>query len=193
MAIDYLIWPNANPVQYACVLGDLTGFEGLYAMWEGKSFQADFPSDVGFSMNPEFPDNTILTDSLMNRYHLIVGSERLQNFFAERKIPLVECLRVAIRDHKGKRAADYYLINPLQSIDCLDRTASGAIVSRALNTQVISIKRLVLREEVLDPSRQLFRIAGYPQMRLIRRDLAGALLQAGFTGIKFRELDQQGK
>jgi hypothetical protein len=191
MDADYMIWSNANPVQYGCVLGEMTGFKDLYGMWEGKSFKLDFPPDVEFSMNPDFPDNTVLTDCLMNRHHLIVGSERLKKFLEGKALPLIEFLRVAIRDHKGKIAAQYYLINPLASIDCLDHKASGALVSRALKTQVISIKRLVLRKEALDPERLLFRIAGYPRMRLIRRDLGGAIQKAGFTGVKFRELDQK--
>lgn len=191
MTTDYLLWPNANPVQYACVLGNLTGFKDLYRMWEGQSFESDFPADVEFAMSSDFPDNTVLTDALLNRYHLIIGSERLKEFFKERPVPLVEFLKVAIRDHKGKIGAHYYLINPLDSITCLNYEASGAVVSNVIKTQVISAKRLVLREEALDPDRQFFRIAGYPQMRLIRRDLAHDILESGFTGITFRELDQK--
>ena len=193
MTTDYLLWPNSNPVPYACVLGNLTGFKDLYRLWAGQSFREKFPPDAEFSMSPDFPDNTILTDSLMNRYHLVVGSEKLKNFFEEKPVPLVECLPVAIRDHKGKIAAHYFVVNPLNAVDCLDYTASGALVSNVINTQVISTQRLVLREDAVDSERPFFRIAGYPQMRLIQRNLAEEIQKAGFSGIKFRELDQTGK
>src|SRR6516225_6033884 len=117
MTTDYLLWPNSNPVPYACVLGNLTGFKDLYRLWAGQSFREKFPPDAEFSMSPDFPDNTILTDSLMNRYHLVVGSEKLKNFFEEKPVPLVECLPVAIRDHKGKIAAHYFVVNPLNAVD----------------------------------------------------------------------------
>lgn len=193
MPLNYLLWPNANPVRYGCVLGNLTGFKDLYRMWEGKSFQDDFPPDAEFSMSPDFPDNTVMTDSLMNRYHLIVGSQRLKDFFVQRPVPLMEYLKIAIRDHKGKIADHYYLLNPLDAVNCLDYEASGAAVSNVVKTQVISVKKLVFRPDALDSERQFFRVAGYPQARLIRRDLADAIQEAGFSGVKFRELDQQGK
>jgi hypothetical protein len=189
---DYLIWPNTNQSPYACVLGDLTGFKDLYAMWEGKTMQGDFPSDVELCMSPDFPDNTVLTDNLKNKHNLIVVSERLKDFIEERGVTKIEYLQVAIRDHKSKVAAHYNIIHPLNSIDCLDYKASGALVSRALASHVISVKRLVLRNEMLDPERQLFRISGYPQIRLVWRDLAKAITTR-FHGIEFRELDQGSK
>jgi len=162
-------------------------------MWGGQSVQESFPPDAEYPMDPEFPDNTVLADTLMNSQYLIVGSERLKDFLAKKQLSPVEYLKVRIRDHRGKSAASYWIINPLDNVDCLDHMASGALVSRVDKTQVIKVKRTILREDALDPSRQLFRITGYPQGILIRRDLADDIYAAGFSGIKFRELETKDK
>ena len=159
-------------------------------MWEGKPFNGKFPPDVEFAMDPDFPDNTILTDSLQNNYNLIVASDRLADFFEKFPVPLVERLSVAIRNHKGNISCHYNLLNPLNAVDCLDYEASGAVTSKVIKTQVITAKRLVLRDSTIDNERLLFRIAGYPKMRLVRSDFAEALLTAGFTGIRFQEIDK---
>jgi hypothetical protein len=186
---DYLLWPNTNPTPYACVLGELMGSRDVSSMWKGKSVKENFPADAELVMSHDFPDNTVLADSLMNREYLIVGSERLKKFFEERQVELVEYLKVAIRDHKGKIAATYYIVNPLNAVECLDLEASGARTSRVLPTHVMAVKKLVLREEAIPPDRQLFRTAGYPQGRIIRRELASAVEKGGFTGIQFQKFD----
>ena len=193
MATDYLLWPKANTTPYASILGNIRGFGDLYSMWGGKSVSMSFPPDAEFPMDPDFPDNTVLADTLMNSQYLIVGSEPLKDFFEARKVADAEYLKVGIRDHKGKIAAFYWIINPVVSLDCLDREASSAMVSRVDKTQVIKTKRTILKEDALDLDRQLFRIAGYPQGILVRRDLASAISEAGFKGIEFRELDQKGQ
>src|SRR6266851_1355631 len=124
---DYLLWPKSNSTPYACVLGNLKGFEDLYPMWGGKSVQESFPPDAEYPMDPEFPDNTVLADTLMNSQYLIVGSERPKDFLAKKQLSPIEYLKVSIRDHKGKITAPYWIINPLDNVDCLDHDASGAL------------------------------------------------------------------
>ncbi len=191
MTNDFLLWPKSNSTPYACVLGNITGFNGLYAAWGGKPVADTFPADAEFPMDPEFPENTVLAETLVNSQYLIVASEQLKKFFEENQVFPVEYLKVGIRDHKGKICATYWIINPLDNIDCLDRDGSGALVSRVDKTQVVKVKRTILRDDALDPERRFFRITGYPQGIVIRRDLAEIIQRAGFQGLKFRELDQK--
>jgi hypothetical protein len=186
---DYLLWPNALQDPYSAVLGSVDGLDGaaLIKIWNGQPWSGEFPV-VQFPFSPDFPDNTVLSDNLMNKYQLIVVSERLKEFLAGRKLGLVEYQPVIVRDHKGKKTEPYYLVNPLNPIDCLDRQASGAIVRPTEKTQIMHVKRLVLRKDAIDPNRQLFRIANYTQARMVRRDLVAAI-EKMFVGLKFRELD----
>jgi hypothetical protein len=176
---DYLVWPNASPTPYACVLGAFEGFNDFESLWEGRPIKDSFPADVEFVMDPEFPDETVLADCLVNKRNLIVGSERLKNFFEAQELEPTEYLPVAIRDHKGKVAARYYIINPLVALDCLHRKASRAVINDGNPTQVLGVDRVVLREDSVPPGRRFFRISGYPEGIIVRRDLADALKKAG--------------
>jgi hypothetical protein len=193
MAIDYLLWTNSLVIEYACILGEITGFEDedLYEMWTGASFKDRFPGDVELAMSDDFPDNTIMTDNLRNGYNLVIASEKLKAFFEKQNVPHVEYLPVKIRDHRGKVAGRYHIIHPLDSVDCLDYQASGAVFSKVIKTHVDRVTSVVLRKNVIDPDRTFFRVAGYPKARLIRQDLADAIVAVGFTGVKFRGLDEK--
>ncbi len=179
--VSYMLWANGLVEPFACVLADFKGSDDLEPLWDGEPVKESFPSDAEFVMSPDFPDNTVLTDYLKNQHHLIVGSEKLKRFFEEQKGDPIEYLPVAIRDHKGKIAAHYYIINPLRPVDCLDRKASRAQASSTRPSRILDVDRVVLRADALPPDRKLFRTAGYPEGRIVRSDLAAALQAAGFN------------
>jgi hypothetical protein len=188
MATNFLLWPNANQEPYSAVLGVLKGLDAKqqFSIWQGEPWKGEFPA-VQFSFDPDFPDNTVLSDNLMNRDHMIIASEKLKDFVLAAKPELVECHPVKVKDHKGKPTKPYFMINPLSPIDCLDHDASGAVARPSMKSQILRVNKIVLREEALKGNRVLFRIAGYTQARLVRRDIAQAI-EKSFPGIKFREL-----
>ena len=186
---NYLIWAEDNQTPYVCELDVYKGLDDddIYALWQGRSLRAKFPADAEFHMNLDFPENTVLADTLNNIRYLIIGSERLKSFLESQCLTEVEYLKVAIRDHKGKKAAHYYIVNPLEPIDCIDHKASGTVFDTAIKTDVDRLKRLVLRDDKLEPERRIFRISGYPNAILVREDLARAIGKA-FRGIKFKKI-----
>lgn len=149
-----------------------------------------FPEDVEFVMDPDFSDNTMLADNLMNQHRLVVVSGRLKAFLSDQHVPKLEFLPVAIRDHRGKIAGHYFIVHLLDPVDCLDRQASKALVNPAVKTQVMAVKRLVLLKDMLPEDRPFFRIAGYPQARLVRRDLA-QLVEKEFAELTFDEIEKK--
>lgn len=185
---SFLLWPNGLQEPYSAVLTKLTGLSARQriSILEGKPWQGDFPP-VEFAFSPDFPDNTVLSDDLMNPNGLIVASDRLQKFLVARQVPLVEYQQVQLKNHKGKPAATYFLVNPLAPIDCLDRDASGAQEMPDMPGEILTVQRHVIREEDVPRERVLFRIAGYTESILVRRDLADAIATE-FPGMQFREL-----
>ncbi len=188
VATNYVLWPNANQEPYSAVLGALKGLDAKqqFSIWQGEPWTGEFPA-VEFSFDPDFPDNTVLSDNLMNRDQMIIVSERLKEFLESRQPALVEYHRVKVKDHKGKATQPYYMVCPLAPLDCLDRAASGAVVRPSMKTQILKVSKIVLLPDAVDPNRMLFRIAGYTQARLVRRDLAEAI-EKSFKGIKFKDL-----
>ena len=185
---NYVIWKFAS-YPGACVLQDLTGIDATFRLNNGTSFAADMPSGMAFHMNPDFPNDLALGDSLLNSDMLVIGSRRLRDFLAQRDIAKLEFLPTGVVDHKGREAsADYFVIHPIEPVDCLDRQQSVYKASPLNKAKIREISKLVLNESAIPEDRQIFRIAGYWNLTLVRRDLAEALLAGGFSGIRFIEL-----
>jgi hypothetical protein len=186
--MNYFVWSPSNKVPNSVAVDVLKGFEKVDRFWRGESLGEDFPKDATFRMRSEFPKNTVLTDSLSNLDSLIVGSERLRDFFVAQDVSHLENYAVEIRDHKNKPVKNkYYIINPISNVDCLDPAASGATMSRIKPTKVQFIKKLVLREDAVDPARKIFRITNFDMIVIVREDLAAAMDKEGFTGVRWVE------
>lgn len=185
---NYVIWTPKN-IENACVLSELRGVEKTFLLNKGVSLESTFPASASYTMNPDFPTDTMLTDNLINTDMLIVGSLRLKKFLCSRKVTLVEYLPVSIFDHKGKIASgEYFIIHPVDPVECIDIDQS--IVEWGLiNPDTIdSIERLVINEAKIDSDRQLFRPKLFTDIILVKRGLAGAIDQEGFSGIQWVEV-----
>jgi hypothetical protein len=186
---SYVVWALSKEVKYACVLGDLVGVDRVFELNKGVPRAAGFPSDVQFKMNPDFPNDTVLTDSLINADRLIVGSMRLKKFLESAVPKHMEYLPVTIVDHKGKTASrDYFIVHPVSPVNCLEAEKSGAKYSRIVKGKIQSIERLVIDPGRIDPDRQLWRLDGFFDVVLAHRNLAERITSEGFTGIRWIEL-----
>ncbi|GAA5182349.1 hypothetical protein GCM10025771_31430 [Niveibacterium umoris] len=185
---NYLIWKYES-YPGSCVLKDMTGLDMTYRLNDGTPLAFGFPSNVSIHMNPDYPDDLVLGDSLRNSDMLIIASARLKDILAARQIPKLEFLPVSIIDHKGSIASsDYAVIHPVDPVDCLDREKSIYETGFLDPDAIGDISKLVLDEALIPPDRQIFRLAGYWDLNFARRDLAEALTAAGLTGIRFIEL-----
>jgi|ERR1051326_8151246 hypothetical protein len=188
MKPDFLIWMFDSQFPHACSLEPMEGFEEVFHLWAGEKLEQQFPTNARFTMRADRPTATVLTDSLHNNQRLLVISEGLKEFLQASDVPQLEFLKVAVRNHKGKVVPEkYYIINPLDPVDCLDRVASKAKVSRINKNRIDSIKKLVLNPSALPGDRRMFRIASFPPVHLVRRDLSDAITKKGFTGIRWLE------
>jgi hypothetical protein len=101
---------------------------------------------------------------------------------------------VQILDHKGRVAsADYFLLNPLTTVDCIDTKASGVSWNDINPVLIESCKKLVIKVRAVPEDRHVFRPTHAPFIVLVRSTLAEALGQAEFVGLRFRDpVDFQG-
>lgn len=197
MKLNYVIW-NKKRVENAVMLKSLEGVEDEWELNEGVPRAATFPADARFQMNLELPYNTILTDNLGNIDMLIVASRRLKEFMEGWHLEKVEYLSVTIIDHKGKPIEeDYFIIHPIDPVPCLDIEKCGARWSSLDKESISYIKRMVIDESLIDTATQsitvdrtLFRPKHFEDITLVRRDLAEAIDKGGFTGVKWREIDE---
>jgi hypothetical protein len=187
---DYVIWGRRR-VKNALFLGDLHGIEALHELLYGVPRAVGFPEDTVWDVDEDAPRNGILPDSINNPYRLLACSRRLVEFLKAKEVAKVEYLPVAIRNQKGRIISkDVFIVHPLDPVDCLDVDRSGVECSPIAETDIDRVSRVVLDESKLVPSRQLFRLAKFPDLVLVRRDLADDIDSEGLTGMRWIELHE---
>lgn len=185
---NYLIW-ESRIVPHACVLGRLSGVDKMYELTEGVRRQTGFPASASFPMDPDFPNDLLLTDSLMNSGRLVVGSLALKKLIENHADEQVEYLPVRIIDHKKKIASrDYFIIHPIDPVDCLKIDECGAEWGLIDTESIDSVERLVLDPSRIPAERVFFRAKFFEDVIFVTRALAAAIDAAGLTGIRWIEL-----
>ncbi|OLB14577.1 MAG: hypothetical protein AUH10_03720 [Gammaproteobacteria bacterium 13_2_20CM_66_19] len=187
---NYVIWIFQS-VPHACVLQNLVGFDDSNTLFHGTPLAKTFPSKVAFHMNPDFPTDLLLTDNLLNSDSCMVVSSKLADALRARNVSKLEYLPVSIVDHKGKVASkDYYILNPLELIDCIDRKKSKFRESRITPGRIAKFEKLVIDETRIPPDRSLFRMQGYPSIALASKALADDLIRGNFSGLGWLALNK---
>lgn len=188
--LDYVIWRNVR-VPNGAELNALEAVERRWELRDGVPRGHDFDQDAVFPMDLELPHNMYLPDSLMNINSLIVASQRLKDFLSNKQLESVEYLPVSIRDHKGRiTKKNYFIVHPIEPVDCLDLDASEADYSPLDPSLVDDVEQLVFDEEKLDDRRELFRPKYFPDITLVRRALAEEIDKQGFEGVGWLEIDE---
>jgi hypothetical protein len=188
MASKYVVWRYKN-IDGIVSLGGLNNLPKTSRLLFGKPVAEGYPSDVSMAMREDRPDDTILTDSLLNTDSIVVASEKAVEVLRGKEVTKVEYLPVAIIDHKGKKVkTNYFILNPLEPIaDIVDGKASGGKVSPIKPGTFLTIQKLVLDEKKIPADRALFRAAQYPSPVIVRREIAEALDAAGVVGPRWVE------
>ena len=185
---NYVIWTK-QIIKGAASLAGMKGYAEEWRLMEGQSQKDSFPASARFDMNPEYPKETALTDSLYNIDKQIVASPKLRALLEGLKIPCMEYIPVSVFDLKGKPLdVPYVIAHPIEPIDCLDAEASGAEYSLIDPETIDEVERLVIDERRIDPARLLFRPKGYYDVILAHRSLAAKVDAAGITGVRWIEL-----
>jgi hypothetical protein len=187
---NYVIW-KFETVPYACVLQDFTGFEDSNKLFHGIALSKVFPRNAAFHMNPDFPKDLLLTDNLLNSNSCMVVSAKLTDALRARNVNKLEYLPVSIIDHKGKAASkDYFILNPLELVDCIDRQKSVFRESRVKPGRIAKFEKLVIDEASIPADRQLFRMKDYPNVGVASKTLADELTREKFTGLGWTAIDE---
>ena len=171
---------------YACVLNDFTGVDKKFMLFEGASLAKSFSRDAAFHMDPDFPKNLLLTDNLVNVDSCMVVSARLADALRAHKIAKLEYLPVKIIDHKGKVASkDYFILNPLDLVDCINRKKSKFRSSLIFPENIEKFEKFVIDESRIPEDRPIFRLKGFSYMALASKSLVDALTKGQFTGLEW--------
>ncbi|HYO73697.1 MAG TPA: DUF1629 domain-containing protein [Archangium sp.] len=185
-----VVW-DWNVGKSFCVLAGIENVEKLYQLSQGVSRSQGFPKEACFRMDPSHPKYVALSDNIANLDKALVVSRKLKEFLESKGPRDVEYLRVSIFNHKKKLASDeYFIVNPLRVIDCVDKDKSDIEWNNIDPEKISFCFKLVLRTEALDDSLLLFRPRHLATRVMVHPELAKAIEGAGFTGLRFTEVDE---
>jgi hypothetical protein len=191
MAKNQYLIVKTKPCEGACRLRTIKHVPNDHRFSIGASFRENFPADALFKMNDSFPNDVRLVDSLHNLSALLVVSERFKNALEAIPGALVqnEVLPVAIVNHRGrKEKAPYFIIHQLAQPACLDEAKTKGTRSRIAPAQFQFLKKMVLDPERIPTDLMLFRAAQYPQLPLVRSDLAESLAKLDLVGVELCDI-----
>lgn len=181
MAFEHVFW-GYKQVPNGIVVGGIENYDDDHKLELGVDLASGFPDDVYVEMLEDFPDNTVPTDVIRNRKELIIVSERLKHFLEERKIPQLQFLPIAIRDHKGKPLPkQHFILNPQPGIECFDLKASKPTYSDLYDERIIQMESFVPNATVCKSLPDIIRPKGIWHL-MISKSLAKAIDSAGMTG-----------
>jgi len=184
---DFVIWGSGYS-QGSCVIENPEGFDDEFMLNEGVSLLEQWPERVVCRMDSEFPKDIKLTDNLYGANFPVVSQRIRDAAVALAATSQIEFLPVVILNHKGRVASkDYFIFNPLQTIDCIDVEKSG-VTWNSINPDSISrVKQLALRDGSVPGKVDVFRPAHLQRKILLRRSLYEKLSDYGITGLSIEE------
>jgi hypothetical protein len=189
--MNYMLGTTNVVPEGVCRLGAILNVPNPEDIQYGFPQAGTFPANASFAMSANFRKDTKLADVLNNMNRFTVVSERFKDLLEKSNaLKGNEVHEVAIFNHKKLREkAKYFLIHQLNFPRCAD---AGLTVGEKdpLNPVAYGVlTKLVLDESKIDPELAIFRAAEYPERAFFRRDIVTKIQAAGFTGIKFHELE----
>jgi len=185
---EYAIWKYTK-VPFDAVLGPLKGLEQRSRLLKGVPLQKGFPDGVEFRMDPDFPNDLVVPDNILNLNMLVLVSARLAASLQARNLEKVEYLPVSIIDHKGRSAGPgYVIVHPIDPVDCIDTSLSVFKLSPIDPNNFDSFKKLVLDTTRIPDDRWCFRLKGFWDIVVVRKDLAESLDKEAFSGLGWLQI-----
>jgi hypothetical protein len=167
----------------------LRNVDDAYKLGMCMSLATSFSADAQVPMDPDFPEEIALADSLEATASLLVVNDRVRELFEANGVQNVEWLPVKVINHKRRPVKEkYYVINVLSSGDCIDIKNSVFEWNKIDQDMMSSIKKLVVDETRLPADVKLFRPWHMPYAMMIHRTVADAIMANGLTGFLFTEI-----
>jgi hypothetical protein len=181
----YLVWDFSSSTKtYSVDRISATGVESFEIVGDVQ-LASRWPADAKATLTDGSAKKPALDDSMLNTDRLRIVSARLKKALEDLEVTDVEFLPVKLENDSKMLDVTCYIVHPINRPDCLDLKASEAKMSVIAPTKVNRVKRIVLKS---DPDRKLFIISNYNNTYIIRWDIAEALSEIGFSGVRWTAL-----
>jgi len=178
----YLVDTMAATSRELCFLREVPdGTDDLsYRMAMGYRMGSDYPQDARVAMSRDKPGFQ-LASVIGNTNAFLIVDAVMRETIAGARLGEVEFLRLAIIDHKRRVAsADYCIVNPIGTVDCMDLEASTI---EWFEDEIVEVEQHVFdRNKVVDAP-DLFRVKQTPRAYVMSKALADRCQAAGATNL----------
>lgn len=156
-----------------------------YRMMKGKKISDDYPNDAKIFMSDKYMGIKLSSMIGNTNSYLIVSLEMKEVIEMHCKAE-VEYLPFTLYNHKKRvHSTDYFIVNPIGAIDCLNHKASQI---EYLRDRIVGIDKFVLDSKMLETAPALFRVNEDPTQYIINEELAKAFELSGFTNVILEEI-----
>jgi hypothetical protein len=180
-----------------CVLDGVP--EGIGAGYSnicrGRPIAAEYPADAKIHMSPDRSGLKLAslignTNSFLQVHRSVKDVIAAQHDRRGTKWQ-IEYLPFVLINHKGRaHSSDYFLVNPIGAVDCVDRSRSVIRYFKGNMDKVVGIDRLVLDPDKLRDAPPLFRIKEAIDEYVVDETLKAAFEEHGFTNLILKEIEQ---
>ncbi len=168
--------------------GDLGIYD--YCMARGEVVVDHYPTEARVYLQPESPGGK-LCSLIGNTLGYLIVSTEMKTVIEQMYKGKMELLPFTLYNHKGRvHSRDYWIINPIGSIDCLDKEASQIKYLNSSKKEVIAVDKFVLDPRKLSMEPDVFRVPEDLTRYFISARLGKAFQERGFTNIFLIEVDQ---
>ena len=158
-----------------------------YKYSDGVTLAKEHPKidDAIMCFDSNYPDRTKLYDFLPNIDSLIIVHSKVKNIFERLNVNNIEYLQVRLWNHNRQPVSDeYYIVNPLGSINFIDMDKSEYRMGALVKTQIKRIKNLVVNSNVIPDDAKIFRASTKLDQIFINEDVRKALVDEEISGFK---------
>lgn len=162
----------------------------VYYLRRGMRLGGHYPPDASLAMEDRDP-GLKLASLLGNTLSFLVVHQAMKDVLEAACQSEVEYLPVRILNHKKRvHSTEYWIVNPLGTVDLVDREASEIDFDDDGKT-IVGVRKLVFVRARLDGAPAMLRVPEKPEDIYIGTKVVKALAPHGFTNVILHEVDSR--
>lgn len=155
----------------------------------GEAVGADYPADARIYLQPESP-GLKLSSLLGNTVGYLVIDTPMKTILEKLDLRRTELLPFSLYDHRKRlRSKEYWIVNPVGTVDVVDRRASDIELLPDDPSQIVVVNRFVFDAKKLAHAPDLFRVPEEPQHYFVSERVPASWHGQGFTNLYLEEID----
>lgn len=163
-----------------------------YCMARGERIGDRYPAEAHIYLQNKSP-GIKLSSLLGNTQSYLIVNTEMKNVILEHCIQCdLETLPFTLYNHKKRvHSTDYWIINPIGYVDCVNRQASDIRYLSSDTTKIVAIRKFVLDPGRLENAPNIFRVPEDREKYFISEHIAKTWQEHNFSNVFLTEVEQR--